>query len=182
MATSSLLFFNSFSSISLKKTPSFPSYQNCLICVFLCATKRRKNMSTCCSSTSCCSSRPIISNKILLGHRNLTTFGSPNRVELSRFRRSCYVVIRASMVDSHESSSNFIHRMERSWLISQVLASSFFGLFNIFLVLRNSRWLLGFDEIVWLELGNSWLQKFLFRFRIVFMQKLCYIYGEIYYL
>lgn len=84
-------------------------------------------MSTCCSSTSCCSSRPVISNKILLGHRNLTTFGSPNRVELSRFRRSCYVVIRASMVDSHESSSNFIHRMERSWLISQVLASSFFG-------------------------------------------------------
>lgn len=69
-------------------------------------------MSTGCSSTRC---RPIISNKIL-GHKSLT-FGSPRRVELGRFGRSCDV--RASMVDSHESSPDFIHRMERSWLISQ---------------------------------------------------------------
>lgn len=27
---------------------------------------------------------------------------------------------RASMVDSYESSSNFVHRMEQAWLISQV--------------------------------------------------------------
>jgi hypothetical protein len=34
-------------------------------------------------------------------------------------RRGCGVV-RASMVDSYESSSDFVKRMEQAWLISQV--------------------------------------------------------------
>lgn len=37
-----------------------------------------------------------------------------------RSRNTCSVGVRASMVDSTESSSNFAKRMERAWLISQV--------------------------------------------------------------
>ncbi|XP_058222264.1 uncharacterized protein LOC131332202 isoform X2 [Rhododendron vialii] len=36
-----------------------------------------------------------------------------------RSRNTCNVGVRASMVDSTESSSNFAKRMERAWLISQ---------------------------------------------------------------
>ncbi|KAG5541249.1 hypothetical protein RHGRI_021179 [Rhododendron griersonianum] len=38
-----------------------------------------------------------------------------------RSRNTCSVGVRASMVDSTESSSNFAKRMERAWLISQVV-------------------------------------------------------------
>lgn len=37
--------------------------------------------------------------------------------------------VRASMVESYESSSNFIKRMEQAWLISQVILFLFFLIF-----------------------------------------------------
>ena len=45
----------------------------------------------------------------------VVSYGSSSRSS----RRGCGVV-RASMVDSHESSSDFVKRMEQAWLISQV--------------------------------------------------------------
>ncbi|KAF7138919.1 hypothetical protein RHSIM_Rhsim07G0166900 [Rhododendron simsii] len=48
-----------------------------------------------------------------------------------RSRNTCSVGVRASMVDSTESSSNFAKRMERAWLISQALIIRiFFGFYG----------------------------------------------------
>ncbi|KAK4422379.1 hypothetical protein Salat_1820200 [Sesamum alatum] len=60
-------------------------------------------------SGSCCfCRRPISLNPVKF-------VISPKRVELMRPKK---VSVRASTVESH-GSSNFVHRMERAWLISQ---------------------------------------------------------------
>ncbi|KAK4401108.1 hypothetical protein Sango_1216900 [Sesamum angolense] len=60
-------------------------------------------------SSSCCfCRRPVNLNPVKFAI-------SPKRVELMRPKRVC---VRASTVESH-GSSNFVHRMERAWLISQ---------------------------------------------------------------
>lgn len=45
-------------------------------------------------------------------------------------RPLCGVRVRASVVDSNESSSNFVKRMEQAWLISQVLFMDFHSIFE----------------------------------------------------
>ncbi|ESR63488.1 hypothetical protein KPL70_000112 [Citrus sinensis] len=79
-------------------------------------------------SSSCCSCRAVdvvtksIDKKMDFA---LLTRKSPMRVvprgtSITSTRRSvCGVGVRASVVDSYESSSNFVKRMEQAWLISQ---------------------------------------------------------------
>lgn len=85
-------------------------------------------------SSSCCSCRAVdvvtksIDKKMDFA---LLTIKSPMRVvprgtSITSTRRSvCGVGVRASVVDSYESSSNFVKRMEQAWLISQVLFMNF---------------------------------------------------------
>ncbi|CAL5419388.1 unnamed protein product [Camellia sinensis] len=70
---------------------------------------------------------PMISIKSI-DNNNSSSFVSPRRLSIGGQSirhcrvlnsRVCGVRIRASMVDSYESSSNFAKRMEKAWLISQ---------------------------------------------------------------
>ena len=74
------------------------------------------------SSCVCC--RPMVSMKSI---DNKSIFVSPRTrrlpiggESLRQGSKFCGVGVRASMVDSTESSSDFAKRMERAWLISQV--------------------------------------------------------------
>ncbi|KAI7979956.1 hypothetical protein LOK49_Contig215G00009 [Camellia lanceoleosa] len=78
------------------------------------------------SNCICC--RPMISIKSIDNNNNNNSFVLPRRLSIGGQSirdgrvlnsRVCGVRIRASMVDSYESSSNFVKRMEKAWLISQ---------------------------------------------------------------
>ncbi|KAG0479496.1 hypothetical protein HPP92_010135 [Vanilla planifolia] len=45
--------------------------------------------------------------------------GGQRTVPFMSFRKACSIVVRASKVDSYESSSEFVKRTEQAWLISQ---------------------------------------------------------------
>ncbi|PSR91886.1 Chaperone protein like [Actinidia chinensis var. chinensis] len=71
------------------------------------------------SSCVCC--RPMVSMKSI---DNKSIFVSPRKLpiggeSLRHGSKFCVVGVRASLVDSTESSSDFAKRMERAWLISQ---------------------------------------------------------------
>ncbi|THG06177.1 hypothetical protein TEA_009905 [Camellia sinensis var. sinensis] len=83
------------------------------------------------SNCICC--RPMISIKSIddnnNNNNNNNSFVLPRRLSIGGQSirdgrvlnsRVCGVRIRASMVDSYESSSNFVKRMEKAWIISQV--------------------------------------------------------------
>ena len=78
----------------------------------------------------CCSRLVIapkpIDNRILvspIGMRVFVPHGTTTTARPTSSSRVC--VVRASMVDSYESSFDFVKRMEKAWLISQVLISLF---------------------------------------------------------
>ncbi|KAL7001790.1 hypothetical protein U1Q18_002938 [Sarracenia purpurea var. burkii] len=81
-------------------------------------------MSSCMSCRSMTRIKSIDNNISFASPRRLPTAGEslPHGRVLTN-RLSCYkccgVRVRASMVDSYESSSHFAKRMERAWLISQ---------------------------------------------------------------
>ncbi|CAI9094706.1 OLC1v1030491C2 [Oldenlandia corymbosa var. corymbosa] len=80
------------------------------------------------STGCCCCSSPVVSisssrklstkNLDFAARTQIRAVGLGNYVSGRRWIRPC-VVVKASAVDSYESSSNFINRMERAWLISQ---------------------------------------------------------------
>ena len=66
-----------------------------------------------------------IGNRVFVPHGTTTT---------SRPSSSRVCVVRASMVDSYESSFDFVKRMEKAWLISQVVNQLLqFHLFYLFI-------------------------------------------------
>ncbi|XP_030468717.2 uncharacterized protein LOC115687339 [Syzygium oleosum] len=76
------------------------------------------------SCACCCSCRPLIVPKSSVdcgssqARRNAVCVISPHGAT-ARGKRSRFVGVRASTVDSYESSSDFVKRMEQAWLISQ---------------------------------------------------------------
>lgn len=76
-------------------------------------------------ASGCCWIGAIISCPKLGPRNNLVDFASTasrrRRVELGSYAKTekPRFVVRAAMVDSYGNSSNFIQRMERTWLISQ---------------------------------------------------------------
>jgi hypothetical protein len=82
----------------------------------------------------------------------------PHGTSNSSSRRVCGVV-RASMVDSYESSSDIAKRMEQAWLISQVKFKSFsFFLigFSFFLFMNYRLGFLNFGNLILLALHEIW--------------------------
>ncbi|KAL6345635.1 hypothetical protein AAG906_017367 [Vitis piasezkii] len=70
-------------------------------------------------STCVCCSTPAILGKSKEGVSNGVVLKPPGSISSSRSMNSRVFGVRASMVDSYESSSNFAKRMEQAWLISQ---------------------------------------------------------------
>ncbi|KAJ9702775.1 hypothetical protein PVL29_004486 [Vitis rotundifolia] len=70
-------------------------------------------------STCVCCCRPAILGKSKEGVSNGVVLKPPGSISSSRSMNSRVFGVRASMVDSYESSSNFAKRMEQAWLISQ---------------------------------------------------------------
>lgn len=68
--------------------------------------------------------RPVIAPKAM----ESMSFASPIGIQVvvPRSTSSRAFVLRASMVNSYENSSNFVQRMEKAWLISQVYCVRFF--------------------------------------------------------
>lgn len=72
---------------------------------------------------SCCSSpKSLLPSLPLRGRGRGGDGAAPSRI---CWKGRELVVVRASMVDSFESSASFAKRMERAWLISQVSSPSF---------------------------------------------------------
>ncbi|KAF3446162.1 hypothetical protein FNV43_RR11341 [Rhamnella rubrinervis] len=76
--------------------------------------------------TSCMSCRPVVVAKPIRDKSFLSSTRALNCAEfvvppgtITRSLSSRVCGVRASMVDSYESSSNFVKRMEQAWLISQ---------------------------------------------------------------
>lgn len=106
------------------RVPAISDFWSVCVCVSLCFLSL--GMSTC---VCCC--RPAILGKYR-GFSYGVVLKPPGSISSSRFRNSRVFSVRASMVDSYGSSSNFAKRMEQAWLISQVF--NFFFRIGFFLV------------------------------------------------